>query len=130
MMKLRAWIKELNRFADGCELCSDGSWGYDYDDVSEELGPHNVGSLPGDGDFLNYCVGLTDVDGVKMYHKDICEFDNGDRFVIEKEDWLEFYASWIGEPECEDQTRDFYRIRNAKVIGNIHENPELLEKST
>ena len=28
---------------------------------------------------------------------------------------------WIGEPECEDQTRDLYRIEKARIIGNKYE---------
>ena len=72
-------------------------------------------------------TGLRDKNGKEIYKGDICEFDNGDRFVVNCEEWLEFFADYIGEPECEDQTRDFYRIMKSKVIGNIHENPELLK---
>ena len=74
-----------------------------------------------------FFTGLKDCEGVEIYHKDICQFDNGDRFVIECEDWIEFFVLWIGEPECEDQARDFYRISKARVIGNTYQNPELLE---
>ena len=81
----------------------------------------------GEGVELMQFTGLTDINGKEIYRGDICEFDNGDRFVVECEDWLEFYVSWVGETECEDQARDFYRIEKAKVIGNKFENPELLE---
>jgi len=74
-------------------------------------------------------TGLTDSNGKEYYIGDIAEFDNGDRFVLRMEDWLEVFADWVGDPECEDQTRDLYRISNAKIIGNIHENPELLKQS-
>lgn len=73
-------------------------------------------------------VGIKDNVNRPMYHKDICEFEDGDRFIIETEDHIEFFVSWIGDPYCEDQARDFYRISNAKVIGNSFENPELLNK--
>lgn len=73
-------------------------------------------------------TGLKDVNESEYFHGDIGEFDNGDRFVIKCEWFLQFYGDWIGEPECEDQLRDFYRIERAKIIGNIYENPELLEE--
>ena len=72
-------------------------------------------------------IGLKDIEEKEFYHYDIAEFPNGDRFIILQEDWLEFYVEWIGEPECEDQARDLYRISKAKIIGNKFENPELLK---
>ena len=71
---------------------------------------------------------LTTESGQDLYLGDIGEFENGDRFVLKAEDWLEVYVDWIGEPKCEDQARDLYRITAAKVIGNIHMHPELMEQ--
>lgn len=73
-------------------------------------------------------TGLKDANGIDIYEGDICEFDNGDRCFIDCEDWLEFFGNWIGEPQVEDQLRDFYRLTNAAIIGNVYENPELIEK--
>ena len=73
-------------------------------------------------------IGLNDKNGKEIHEGDIMEFDNGDRFYIDSEAWLEFFVCWIGEPECEDQARDLYRIEKAKIIGDIYKNPELLEK--
>ena len=72
-------------------------------------------------------TGLQDSEGVDIYVGCIGEFSNGDRFIVSIESWLEVYIKWVGEPECEDQARDLYRISNAKIIGTIHQNPELLE---
>lgn len=71
-------------------------------------------------------IGLLDRNGKEYYIGDIGEFENGDRFVLKMEDWLEVYVEWVGEVECEDQARDLYRINKAEIIGNIYENPDLL----
>lgn len=70
---------------------------------------------------------LKDEDDKEWYIGDIGEFDNGDKFVLKMEWFLTPFAEWIGEADCEDQTRDLYRIEKAKKIGNTHDNPELLK---
>jgi hypothetical protein len=72
-------------------------------------------------------IALQDKGDVNFYVGDIGEFPNGDRFIVKIEDWLEVYIDWIGEPECEDQARDLYRIGNATIIGNIHQHSELIK---
>lgn len=71
-------------------------------------------------------VGLEGSCGQEFYIGDIGEFKNGDRFVLKLAEWLEVFAEWIGEPINEDATRDLYRIEDAKIIGNIHQDSELL----
>jgi hypothetical protein len=73
-------------------------------------------------------TGLKDKNGADYFIGDVGRFDNGDRFVLRMEDWLEVYADWIGDAACEDQVRDLYRISSAENIGNIYENHELLEE--
>jgi len=72
-------------------------------------------------------IGLKDIEDKEFYIGHIGEFPNGDRFILKMEKWLEVITEWIGEPKCEDQTRDLYRIEKAKIIGNIYENKELLD---
>ena len=74
-------------------------------------------------------TGLQDKNGIDIYVGDIREFSNGDRFILEMEDWLEVFIKWVGAPKCEDQARDLYRISESNLIGTIHQNPELLEQS-
>lgn len=78
---------------------------------------------------VEFLVGLKDVDGTEMYENDVVQAVSiyGDEVLIIKRDnegW--FLATKDGD--CKDSLmflvgeRD-YRL---KVIGNIHENPELL----
>lgn len=71
-------------------------------------------------------VGLEDAKEKDFYLGDVGQFENGDKFLLKMEDYLEVVVDWIGEPEIEDQARDLYRISKATIIGNIHENPELI----
>jgi uncharacterized phage protein (TIGR01671 family) len=81
-----------------------------------------------DNYILMQYIGLKDINDKEYYIGDIAEYDNGDRFVIKMEKYLEVYVDWIGSPECEDQARDLYRIERAKIIGNIYKNPDLIDK--
>ena len=93
--------------------------------------PHSMRLVAGvmkssEDDILMQYIGLEDSTGTSYFIGDIGEFENGDRFVLKMEDWLEVYVEWIGDPCCEDQARDLERIRSAEIIGNIYQNPELL----
>ena len=79
-----------------------------------------------DKNTLGQFTGLTDSKGVDIYKGSVCEFPNGDRFFINCEEYLQFFVSWIGFVECEDQARDLYRISESRVIGNIFDNPDLI----
>lgn len=86
------------------------------------------GSFPVSIDYetIGQNIGIKDKKDKNYFIGDIAKFDNGDTFVLKMEDYLEVYCEWIGDYECEDQVRDLYRISNAEIIGNIHENTELL----
>ncbi|MEE9451056.1 MAG: YopX family protein [Ignavibacteriaceae bacterium] len=118
--KFRAWDKKEKRFIQHVHLNDDGSvsflnsealWQFDED---ERL-------------IIQFYIGLTSSNNEEWYVSDIGEFPNGDKFILKEEDWLEVFADWIGDPECEEQTKELYRIENAKKIGNYFENKNLLE---
>lgn len=117
-IKFRAWNKTTKKMMDWEEL---------KEDMSETLYVFENGLA--DVPPVMQFIGIEDLKGNDYYIFDIGEFDNGDRFVLKmEEDRLEVYVDWIGDPDCEDQARDLYRISKAKIIGNIYENPELVEK--
>jgi hypothetical protein len=115
-IKFRAWDKTTNTYFIPNQLY------YDYKENSYVYKTICSGEHK-----LEQGVGLIDILGNFYFVGDIGEFDNGDRFVLKMEDYLEIYVDWIGDSECEDQARDLYRIERARIIGNINENPELLE---
>ena len=145
-IKFRAWID------DEYMVFSDGTQSHPYDDDEifwSILGGLEISTLNmnnaiiggedvqyeafevrgGEGDevFFMQFTGLQDKNGADIYVGDIGEFPNGDSFIVKIESWLEIYIDWIGEPECEDQARDLYRISKATIIGTIHQNPELIK---
>lgn len=109
-LKFRVWCNECNLWLDPQHLTVDCSGNLISDSLCTNI-------------TTEQCTGRKDTLGDLFFDGDIGEFDNGDRFLVKCEPaWNEFYVDWIGEPKCEDQARDFYRISKARKIGNIHEN--------
>lgn len=69
--------------------------------------------------------GLHDKDGVEIYEGDICEDVRGFRFVVEWDKDARFLGRGIGKQK--EYIRYVAQEPAVVVIGNIYENPELLE---
>lgn len=84
-----------------------------------EVDPETVGQY----------TGLTDKNG-KRYEGDIFQASDGEyiqRYIIKwNEDSLEWSAECIGDPDGTLPLSEF-RVEEIEVIGNIFDNPELLE---
>ena len=75
-------------------------------------------------DNLMQFTGLLDKQGVDIYEGDIVEYDNAVGFWYGEVKYINQYSAF----RCvfnDGRWTDLYE--NIKVIGNIHENPELLK---
>ena len=131
MPKIRAWIKEEECFADYIETIRyyaqevDLCWGgicesdcFDFEDV-----------------IFTQSTGLCDKNGKEIFEGDI--ITNGiDVMSIKRHDTLGFYIDFKGKIEfiadgadLEEFEEDAKEIADTiEIIGNIYENPELLEE--
>jgi len=136
----------------------DWEFGYVFDDDSTESTRFFVGRLviqdyigPCDGRYIvDYAfdevnpstigqyTGLTDKNGKKIFEGDVLvfidpdtqEFDNNERFVVR---WVECQARYFFEVFNKGCPMGFEEIlksdsQDYEIIGNIYDNPELLEE--
>lgn len=88
----------------------------DVGDYVEEqfVNPESIGEF----------TGLTDKNGVKIFEGDILHAAQGD-FVVR---WSENICSFVaGEKERMRPCMNSGTMKHCEVIGNIHDNPELIE---
>ena len=73
-------------------------------------------------------TGLTDKNGTKIFDGDILKFYNGEEFTYYEVIWFGtgFKILMVDETEIQGNL-DLIFCEHSEVIGNIHDNPELLE---
>lgn len=98
----------------------DGTYTYDYDIGEPELViPETVGQY----------TGLTDKNGKKIFEGDIVSSNKRKTWIGRGKVWFGNGAFWCGEREWAKLLRMVcLEDEQAVVIGNIHDNPELLEE--
>ncbi len=106
---------DYTRYAGGVQI-----WTHDADGGTWNaiVDPQTVGQY----------TGLTDKDGVKIFEGDILKTETGCCFAVE---WDENNGRFLGFTFGRERRIVYVgRETKAKIICNIHDNPELLERST
>ena len=110
----RGKAKHSNRWAFGYYVVTLNGVHFIKNDNFNEVIPETVGQY----------TGLTDKNGTKIFEGDILHAAQGD-FVVR---WSESICSFVaGEKEKMQPCMNSGTMKHCEVIGNIHDNPELLE---
>lgn len=119
-IKLRAWDKVNNRMQSWEELLA----GKEFKAKLQDPEAHGM--------VLMMWTGLTDKNGVKIYEGDLVECWSEGQMAIGEvrcriDGWWFIYPSWKNGMTW-GLCPNYRRETTVKILGNIYENPELMER--
>ena len=119
-IKFRSWCRPTGRYIsenDGVDEFE--GYGNPLDQLMEALGDHEY--------IWEQWTGLKDKNGVEIYENDIIEY-NGYRGVGEKIALERDVVKWVENIAGFRPAEKRWCALSVEVIGNMHQNPELLEE--
>lgn len=129
-LKFRAWDKSKQKMYTTSELIiwDNKVYANDIRDLTHEV----LNGWVIDEDYLMQSTGIFDKDGVEIFEGDILELKDGDEVLGNaKLVWNKWQAVLVVEAIGVEDATSFSEliddISSYRVIGNIYENPELLE---
>lgn len=123
-IKFRVWNRQSKEYITGNRVRVDGD-GLLYIDrivVKSYFYPPHTRKNP--WFIVEQFTGLKDKNGTEIYEGDILIDDTGEPI----EYWVVKFSNGGFVGECAGVTEHLFELANLEVVGNVHENPELLEE--
>lgn len=121
-LKVRAWYKPYKQMCQVESLRFDGNGVYRAVLIEESFYDRRI--VEADEIVIEQFTGLKDKNGVNIYEGDILIDDAGEPV----EYWVVKFSDGGFVGECAGVAESLFELTNLEVVGNIHENSELLEE--
>lgn len=121
-IKVRAWYKPYKQMCQVESLRFDGNGVYRAVLIEESFYDRRL--VEADEIVIEQFTGLKDKNGTEIYEGDILIDDTGEPI----EYWVVKFSEGGFIGECAGVAKPLFELANLEVVGNIHENPELLEE--
>ncbi|WP_373192639.1 YopX family protein [Pediococcus acidilactici] len=134
MIKFRVWSKTLGKYRQLDETSNDQGLGMLFE-VKKGIGSNVTSICYSVGDVVEQFTGLKDVNGKEIYEGDIIKFFGANKKIKVKNEFgiIVYKADRYGagfNSIIQNKEHGYGGINIAQdiVVGNVHENPELLEE--
>lgn len=121
-IKVRAWHKPYKQMCQVESLRFDGSGVYTVVLIEEPFYDRRL--VEADEIAIEQFTGLKDKNGTEIYEGDILIDDTGEPI----EYWVVKFSEGGFVGECAGVAEPLFELTNLEVVGNIHEDSELLEE--